>query len=1612
MKMRKALVIGLSVLTLWGQAAGGILAGPSVPGSHGTELADVREHWSAAEVVKWVDAKVLEGYPDGTFRPDAPMTRAEFVTVLQKLFGFRISPSGSQAAFDDIEADAWYKDTVTAALQKGYASGYPDNTFRPNAPITREEAAVLAARVFGLEVRHDGEGTMLPYPDGDRISGFARNAAEAMLAEGSITGYPDGTFRPQEPITRAETVSLLKRLTGEVFHKQGTYGKAETMPNAIVNAPGIKLSDAAIAGRLYLTDGIGGGEVALERMQVKGVTNIGGGGHVQLTDSTFGTVVIKKQEQDVRVAAAGTTTVERLEVRSEALVEAASSGMKDVLIHTEGPNDTVTLTGTFGRVEVASADSHVVVAAGSTIGELHILEGAKGTKVDSEGALRSLSVDADGVSLNGKMIAKGASLKDVKPPGGTSSPGSGNAGGGSTPGSSSGGSGSGDGDDGSSGGSDPGDGDDGGGGGSDPGDGDDGGNQGLAYAVQAGTLHGTTRIEAIAGEGRHLAVKVSHEVLAQPAAGDKAPADRTVQNPYVPGTDISGVDAVTNKYIGLYELDSNQKVIRYRLIQLGADQIAAEAWKLKWSDEFDQPGVDPAKWNFIEGGGGYGNQELQNYTNRPENARVEDGSLVIEARQESFGGSAYTSSKLTSQGKGEWTYGRYEIRAKLPAGQGIWPAIWMMPADEALYGPWPSSGEIDIMELLGHRPNQIFGTLHYGKPKEESQASYILPGGAGFDDDYHVFAIEWEPGEIRHYVDGILYSRMNDWFTRNENEAAAYTYPAPFDRDFYMQLNLAVGGSWPGNPDATTTFPQRMLVDYVRVYELDGMYRSAGTRPKHEVVLREPAADGNYVSNGSFENGLDAWQFQPFAPPADLFGGMGSVAVDQGAAKITIDQEGSQTYAVQFVQPQIPLEKGAAYRLTFDARSDGERTMVTGISGPRRSYTRYLDDQSVVLSSGLQRYSYDFEMKAETDGSARLEFNLGKAGTRPVWISNVKLIQTQAPGPNPVKEVLPDGNYIYNGTFDQGDDRKIFWDFITADGAEADLRVTNGRLGSRLVRELQVDVRKEGTGASSVAVSQDKLSLDKASAYSVMFSARADSPRPLEWDVKAGDPQDIEFLSGRQLELTPEMKNYQFDFATADSDRSVEAKLEFLLGDARGSVYLDNVRLVKRGVPTEVNGWTHMDADQYWGMQGIQVGADGTVGYLDAGDYFEFKLNVSQAGNYLVQSRLASDMSESFARLTWRDANRNVLGTQDYGIGRTGGWDNYRTMDLGQVHLTPGVYYLEISGDKFNTDWVELSPSLIDNGGFDDGLQGWDYFEADWLPGVSPSYAEAKDGKLQVNIADPGTEEWNIQVKQPGRSLVKDRFYTVSFDVYSTIERNIRVVAQHDGTQDNVWTPYYEKMIHLDGTQQHVEDAFIMQHDSDPSALFQFALGQTGAISVPHAVYIDNVVLKERATIQPQGVNLLPNSDFSQGTSGWVSYSPEADQLTVSAAEEQLKIDIGTPGSNPWDRQVFLEGVAFQEGYNYTLTFKARTTKTPRKMNVSTGRLSGAPDYVWTGYHSEVIELTAEEQTHTVNFDVRQPTNASGRVSLELGNIDGGGSGGLSVYIDDIRLVNNGPSKP
>lgn len=248
------------------------------------------------------------------------------------------------------------------------------------------------------------------------------------------------------------------------------------------------------------------------------------------------------------------------------------------------------------------------------------------------------------------------------------------------------------------------------------------------------------------------------------------------------------------------------------------DLQSLDGWSLVWQDEFDGAALDASKWSVQTGDGcavdlcGWGNNELQWYQGA--NAVVDGGLLTITARRESAGGRAYTSARLRTVGKGDWTYGRVDVRARLPIGQGLWPAVWMLPTDEA-YGTWAASGEIDIVELVGHEPNRVHGTLHYGGPfpaNENSGAAYTLPSGT-FADAFHVFSLEWEEGEIRWYVDGRRYQTQRQW------NSTGGSFPAPFDRRFHLVVNVAVGGNWPGNPDATTVFPQTMDVDWIRVYQ-------------------------------------------------------------------------------------------------------------------------------------------------------------------------------------------------------------------------------------------------------------------------------------------------------------------------------------------------------------------------------------------------------------------------------------------------------------------------------------------------------------------------------------------------------------------------------------------------------------------------------------------------------------------------------------------------------------------------------------------------------------------------------------------------------------------------
>jgi beta-glucanase (GH16 family) len=242
------------------------------------------------------------------------------------------------------------------------------------------------------------------------------------------------------------------------------------------------------------------------------------------------------------------------------------------------------------------------------------------------------------------------------------------------------------------------------------------------------------------------------------------------------------------------------------------------SWRQVWNDEFDAPdgsAPDGAKWVYDIGGGGWGNEELESYTDRRENSVIRNGMLVITARKERHVGRdgierPYTSARLKTLGTFSQAYGRSEARMRLPRGQGVWPAFWMLGDDIERAG-WPASGEIDIMENIGREPALVHGTIHGpGYAGGEGIGAPFSSRGGAFAEDFHVYGVEWEPGAIRWYVDGTLYQ------TRTPSDLPAGTKWV-FDHPFFMLVNLAIGGSWPGNPDDSTTFPQELVVDWVRV---------------------------------------------------------------------------------------------------------------------------------------------------------------------------------------------------------------------------------------------------------------------------------------------------------------------------------------------------------------------------------------------------------------------------------------------------------------------------------------------------------------------------------------------------------------------------------------------------------------------------------------------------------------------------------------------------------------------------------------------------------------------------------------------------------------------------
>ena len=500
---------------------------------------------------------------------------------------------------------------------------------------------------------------------------------------------------------------------------------------------------------------------------------------------------------------------------------------------------------------------------------------------------------------------------------------------------------------------------------------------------------------------------------------------------------------------------------------------------------------------------------------------------------------SYTSGRISTQNLKTFTYGRFEVKAKVPKGQGYLPAFWLMANDENVYGQWPRCGEIDCMEVMGQDTKKLYGTIHYGNPHAESQGTYTIEDGKeSFSDGFHTFTCDWEPGKITWYVDGKKYHEESNWHSTTEGQGTL-TYPAPFDQPFYIILNLAVGGSWVGNPNEETSFVDNpFVVDYVRVYQKDS-YDENVTRPEVKFEpTNEPDESGNYIKNSTFAEAEDLtddtnWKFLTTSD------GAATAEIKDNSMVISTENAGTVDYSVQLVQANIPFEKGATYEVSFDAKASGNRKMNVDVKAPDRGYQSYMKTLVPELTTEMKHFSTQFVMKADSDVNGRLEFNMGNAGSGDIVLKNVVVRKTAEPDPNAKEEktILANGSCIYNGSFQEGKNHLGYWD-ITPEGA--DIKVTGLSDGRRLVTE-----------GKSVTISQSDLAFKEGTAYALSFDAYAQNGATVVATV-GGNTYKVNVEAGN------EKKDYVVKIpATAKfTDKTVSLKIE-------GAISLDNVKMVE-----------------------------------------------------------------------------------------------------------------------------------------------------------------------------------------------------------------------------------------------------------------------------------------------------------------------------------------------------------------------------------------------------------------------------------------------------------------
>lgn len=1002
-----------------------------------------------------------------------------------------------------------------------------------------------------------------------------------------------------------------------------------------------------------------------------------------------------------------------------------------------------------------------------------------------------------------------------------------------------------------------------------------------------------------------------------------------------------------------------------------------DKWKLVWSDEFNGNSLDANNWSYQYGNGteynavDWGNNEKEFYTDK--NTKVEDGNLILEARKEEtpilYGDKEYkySSARIRTLGKYSKTYGKIEAAITMPEGQGLWPAFWMLPDDNNIYGRWAAGGEIDIMEAKGRVLNNVWGTIHFGKEWPNNTSSgghYTFPEGKDITGK-HVYGVEWEPGEIRWYVDGELYYTANNWFSQGDKEPAPYAYPAPFDKNFHLILNFAVGGDYDGGLQPDESFKSaQMKVDYVRVYDLNGEYPVHDNPATYEGPLkggRTPLSNGSYILDPKFKNiknatdgelSYDNWNF--------LTAGIGKATFNNSGdgLDVNIDNGGDKNYSVQLID-HVPLRLNKKYTLKFKAKADKDATVEAQFGGGSdRGWKKYSDAFKVNLTNEEKQYEYSFVMKDTPNVHGRLEFNLGLTDDINIHINDVEVTESEAgveENTSTTKEPLENGNHIYNGSFNLGDNRIGFWDF-KGEGA------TFKSDKDKELAEVTIPVAGD---KNSVILSQTGTNLLQNDVYKLTFKAHSSKDRTM--DVKFAS-KDGQTYAQNTFNLTATDKVYEYEFTMPEGKTDKKSITEFIMGNADGKVYIDDIELIR----TTNNNVNYDGVDLYPIKNG-----DFSLGY----NYWQTLDN--QAGSK-ADFNITSDADKAAA------IDVKALGTENWNV----------MLYSNDMELSKGVNYtLEFDA------WADQSRDIVakveENANYTSYTSKTLTLKPD-KQHVILNFTMPKDDVTQLkflfgNTSNPKLTKVYIDnvslrvkdapVKMPATLIPDSIDNTIGNDI------NIAYAGGDNGWKDSI-SGISDNGNDIDKSLYTVSDGEITLDKSifTEKGNYNIVVKSDGFDDTK----VGQTIKAAAGTVSHD--NIISNGDFNSEFSNWTYFATSPAAATFSITEDADKaaaIDVQSVGDTNWKVMLCTtDTINLSKDVNYVLGFEtwadeARDIEAKIEENVA-----------YHSYASETVSLTPAKKHVTIKFTMSKDDDP--QLKFCLGNTSNPAL--TKVYIDNVSL--------